>query len=129
MSRAATVSVKERRVGYRAGVANGFVLESELRCSKNRAWSSKALNLGLNGVLLEFPKGGIPSVHVDEKVSVKLRCQADSVWVPGVVRHQRGNRVGIYFPEFMHTTTNSTEQIISRILRVVERGSLRQKVQ
>ncbi len=126
MSRGATASVKERRDGYRAGVVHGLALESELRCSKNKAWVSKALNLGLNGVLLEFPKEAVPTLHVDEKVSIKLCCHEDSVWVPGVVRHQRGNRVGVYFPEFMHATAKSTEQIISRILRAVERCSLRQ---
>ncbi|MGB0910533.1 MAG: PilZ domain-containing protein [Nitrospirales bacterium] len=128
MSGRASISAKERRQGYRVGVANGLDLKSELRCSKNKAWVSKALNLSQTGVLLEFPKGGIPSLHVDEKISVKLCCSEDIVWVPGVVRHQRGSRVGIHFPEFMHATPQSTEHIVSRVLRAVERGSLRQKV-
>ncbi len=127
MSLGVSVSAKERRDGYRVGVVHGVALESEVRCSKNKAWPSKTLNLSLNGVFLEFPKGGVPPLHVDEKVSIKLHCHEDSVWVPGVVRHQRSNRVGIHFPEFMHATAKSTEQIISRILRAVERGSLRQK--
>ncbi|GJL53535.1 MAG: hypothetical protein NPIRA02_06670 [Nitrospirales bacterium] len=121
-----TTSQKERRDGFRARVVHGLNLDAELRCSKNKAWSSTALNLSLNGVLLEFPKGHVPSLHVDEKVSVKLCCQDDSIWVPGVVRHQHAGRVGIYFPEFMHASAKSTEQIISRILRAVERGWLRQ---
>ncbi|MCA9470736.1 MAG: PilZ domain-containing protein [Nitrospirales bacterium] len=120
---------KDRRDGFRARVVHGLNLESELRCSKNKVWPSKALNLSQQGVLLEFPKGSVPSVIVDDKVSVKLCCHEDIVWVPGVVRHQRGNRVGIYFPEFMHRSTHSTAQIISRILRAVERGWLRQKAQ
>ena len=127
MSPGASVSEKERRDGYRAGVVHGLALESELRCSKNKVWPSKALNLSLNGVLLEFSKNGVPALHIDEKVSIKLCCNEDSVWVPGVVRHQRKDRVGIHFPEFMHATAKSTEQIISRILRAVERGSLRQR--
>ncbi|GJL63278.1 MAG: hypothetical protein NPIRA04_19320 [Nitrospirales bacterium] len=121
-----TTNSKERRDGFRARVVHGLSLESELRCSKNKAWSGKALNLSLNGVLLEFPKDQVPSLHVDEKVSIKLCCHEDSVWVPGVVRHQRADRVGVHFPEFMHASAKSTEQIISRILRAVERGWLRQ---
>ncbi|WP_447970706.1 PilZ domain-containing protein [Nitrospira sp. M1] len=121
-----TTTSKERREGFRARVVHGLNLDSELRCSKSKAWTSKAVNLSLNGVLLEFPKGQVPSLHVDEKVSVKLCCMEDSVWVPGIVRHQRAGRVGVHFPEFMHASAKSTEQIISRILRAVERGWLRQ---
>ena len=127
--RETTTSTQERREGFRARVVHGLSLESELRCSKNKVWSSKALNLSLNGILLEFPKGTVPSLHVNEKVSVKLCCHEDIVWVPGIVRHQYANRVGICFPEFMHATAKSTEQIISRILRAVERGWLRQHAQ
>ena len=119
----------ERRDGFRARVVHGLNLESELRCAKNKVWPSVAVNLSQNGVLLEFPKGGVPLANVDDKVSVKLCCQEDIVWVPGVVRHRHGNRVGIHFPEFMHPSAQSTAQIISRILRAVERGWLRQKVQ
>lgn len=121
-----TTNSKERRDGFRARVVEGLNLDSELRCSKNKAWPSKTLNLSLNGCLLEFSKDQVPSLHVDEKVSIKLCCQEDSVWVPGVVRHQRADRVGVHFPEFMHASAKSTEQIIFRILRAVERGWLRQ---
>ena len=127
--RGKTTSSQERREGYRAGVVQGLALESELRCSKNKGWSSKALNLSLNGVLLEFPKTQVPSLHVEERVSVKLCCHEDIVWVPGIVRHRHANRVGISFPEFMHSNAKSTEQIISRILRAVERGWIRQNAQ
>ena len=127
LNRRKTAPSQERRGGYRAGVVHGLALEAELRCSKNKGWPSKALNLSLNGVLLEFPKEKVPSLHIDEKVSIKLCCHEDIVWVPGVVRHRHGNRVGICFPEFMHANARSTEQIISRILRAVERGWLRQK--
>ncbi len=120
---------EDRREGFRARVVHDLNLEAELRCSKNKVWPSSALNLSLNGTLLEFPKNQVPSLHIDEKVSVKLCCQEDSVWVPGVVRHKRVNRVGIHFPEFMHASSKSTEQIISRILRAVERGWLRAKSQ
>lgn len=128
--RGKTAPSQERRGGYRAGVVQGLSLDAELRCSKNKGWPSKALNLSLNGVLLEFPKEQAPpSLHIDEKVSIKLCCHEDIVWVPGVVRHRHGNRVGICFPEFMHVNAKSTEQVISRILRAVERGWIREKTQ
>ena len=126
-SKSRETTTQERRGGYRARVVHDLDLESEMRCSKNKVWLCRALNLSLNGILLEFPKDKIPMLHVDEKISVKLCCHEDVVWVPGVVRHRRGNRVGVCFPEFMHVSAKSTEQIIARILRAVERGLLRQQ--
>ena len=117
----------ERRNGYRAKVMRGMELNADMLCGFNMVWPAKAIDLSLQGILLEFPKNRIPSVRVDEKVSVKLRCHEDVVWVAGVVRHRRGNRLGVFFSQLLDQGSRSTEHTISRILKSIERGWLRKQ--
>ena len=117
----------ERRNGYRTKVMKGIELDADVLCGFNMVWPGKAIDLSLQGILLEFPKNRIPSVRVEEKVSVKLRCHEDVVWVAGVVRHRHGNRLGVFFSQLLDQGTRSTEHTISRILKTIERGWLRKQ--
>ncbi len=118
---------KERRTGFRTKVLQAPDIQAELRCGKNQSWLCKPVNLSLQGILLEFPKDCVPLLRVDERVSVKLAYDADSVWVPGIVRHRPANRVGIRFPEYVDPGANTAEQVIARILKAVQPGRIRQK--
>ena len=116
----------ERRSRNRAQVTKGMELDAEVRCGFDMVWPGRAVNLSLQGIMLEFPKTNVPSLRVDEKVSVKLRCHEDVVWVAGVVRHRHGKRIGIFFSHLLDQGMRSTEHALSRILKAVERGWLRQ---
>jgi len=51
---------------------------------------------GRSGMLGQFPKGQVPPVQMDAKVSVKLHYLGDSIWLPGLVRHRMGHKMGFY---------------------------------
>ena len=117
----------ERRSVYRAKVVRDMALDADVLCGLNEVWPGKAVNLSPHGIMLEFPRNKVPSLRVDEKVSVKLRCHEDVVWVAGVVRHRYGNRLGVFFSQLLDQGSRSTEHAIFRILKTIERGWLRKQ--
>ena len=118
---------KELRSEFRAQVVEEIALRAEVRCSNGTIWQATAINLSQNGVLLQFPEGKVPPVRAEEKISVKLHCKDDIVWLPGVVRHRYADRFGVFFAKTVDPKAMATEHTLSRILRVVERGWLRKR--
>ena len=97
--RPAPVTQKERRVVRRMSVKPEQVLPVVIRCGQGTVCKGRVLNLSAHGMLVEFSKDQVPPVPVDAKVSVKLHYLGDCIWLPGLVRHRMGKKMGFYFPQ------------------------------
>ena len=89
---------KERRTSRRLQVKHQQGLSVMIRCRQDTLCQGYLVNLSTQGMLVEFPKGQLPPVPVSSKVSVKVHYLGDSIWLPGVVRHRMGSKMGFHFP-------------------------------
>ena len=92
------VAQKERRMVRRTSVTPQPTLPVVIRCGQGTVCKGRVLNVSAHGMLVEFSKDQVPPVQVDAKVSVKLHYLGDSIWLPGLVRHRMGKKMGFYFP-------------------------------
>ena len=113
--RSVPVAQKERRIGRRMSVTPQPILPVVIRCGQGIVCKGRVLNVSTQGMLVEFPKGQIPPVQVGAHVSVKLHYLGDSIWLPGLVRHCMGHKMGFYFP----LLTNQPKRNIKHPLTVV----------
>ncbi len=97
--RSVPVSQRDRRSVRRMSVKPQQVLPVVIRCGQGTVCKGRVLNLSAQGMLVEFSRDQIPPVHVDAKVSVKLNYLGDSIWLPGLVRHKMGKKIGFCFPQ------------------------------
>ncbi|MEE8125708.1 MAG: PilZ domain-containing protein, partial [Nitrospirales bacterium] len=95
-----------------------------IRCGHGTVCQGRVLNISTKGMLVEFPKGQLPPVQADAKVSVKLRYLGDSVWLPGIVRHCRGNKMGFFFPALTNQPTRSVKHPLTVVLHSLSRAAV-----
>jgi hypothetical protein len=86
-----------------------------IRCGQGTVCKGRVINVSAQGMLVEFSKDQVPPVSVDAKVSVKLHYLGDSIWLPGLVRHRMGHKMGFYFPAL----TNQPKRHVKHPLTVV----------
>jgi hypothetical protein len=109
------VAQKERRIVRRMSVTPQQVLPVVIRCGQGTVCKGRVINVSAQGMLVEFSKDQMPPVSVDAKVSVKLHYLGDSIWLPGLVRHKMGKKMGFYFPAL----TNQPKRNVKHPLTVV----------
>jgi len=98
------------------------VLPVAIRCGQGMVCQGRVLNLSVEGMLVEFPEGQIPPVHMDDKVSVKLHYLGDSIWLPGLVRHRKGQKMGFLFQALANHPTRATQHPLTVVLHSLSRA-------
>jgi hypothetical protein len=98
------------------------VLPVAIRCGQGTVCQGRVLNLSVQGMLVEFPNGQIPPVHTDAKVSVKLHYLGDSIWLPGLVRHRKGQKMGFLFPSLANHPTRAVKHPLTVVLHSLSRA-------
>jgi PilZ domain len=93
-----------------------------IRCGQGTVCQGRLLNLSVHGMLAEFPSGQIPPVPVDAKVSVKLHYLGDSIWLPGLVRHRKGQKIGFFFPALTNHPTRMAKHPLTVVLHSLSRA-------
>ena len=109
------VAQKERRNVRRMSVTPQQILPVVIRCGQGTVCKGRVINVSTKGMLVEFPEGQVPPVQVDAHVSVKLHYLGDSIWLPGLVKHRMGRKMGFYFS----TLTDQPKRNIKHPLTVV----------
>jgi hypothetical protein len=109
------VTLKDRRTVRRLSVTPQQALPVVIRCGQGTVCKGRVINVSAQGMLVEFSKDQVPPVSVDARVSVKLHYLGDSIWLPGLVRHRMGQKIGFHFP----TLTNQPKRRVKHPLTVV----------
>ncbi len=112
---------RERRRSRRIVVAPGKHLPVVIRCGQGQVWQGRVVNVSSSGMLVEFPKGQIPSVHTHAKVSVKLQYLGDCIWLPGQVRHAMGRKIGFCFHDLLEHPRGKVKHPLSLVLQSLSR--------
>ena len=113
---------RERRTVRRMSVKPEQVFPVAIRCGQGTVCQGRLLNLSVQGMLVEFPKDQIPPVHMDAKVSVKLHYFGDSIWLPGLVRHRMGRKMGFLFPALTNNPTRAAKHPLTVVLHSLSRA-------
>ncbi len=112
----------DRRTVRRMSVKLHHVFPVVIRCGQGTVCQGRLLNLSVHGMLAEFPSGQIPPVSLDAKVSVKLHYLGDSIWLPGLVRHRMGQKMGFFFPALTNHPTRVAKHPLTVVLHSLSRA-------
>lgn len=113
---------KERRTVRRMSVTPQQTLPVVIRCGQGTVCKGRVINVSAQGMLVEFPKGQVPPVPVDAKVSVKLHYFGDSIWLPGLVRYRLGHKMGFYFPALTDQPKRNVKHPLTVVLHSLSRA-------
>ncbi|MCA9460927.1 MAG: PilZ domain-containing protein [Nitrospira sp.] len=113
---------KERRSSRRLHVKHQQGLSVVIRCRQETLCHGYLVNLSTQGMLVDFPKGQLPPVPVSSTVSVKVHYLGDSIWLPGVVRHRLGSKVGFHFPALTDMKTSKSKHPLSVVVQALSRA-------
>jgi len=116
------LSQRDRRTVCRMSVKPSQVLPVAIRCGQDRVCQGRVLNLSPQGMLVEFPDGQIPPVLRGTKVSVKLHYLGDSIWLPGLVRHCKDQKMGFLFPALTNHPTRAAKHSLTVVLHSLSRA-------
>jgi len=106
----------DRRNVRRMSVKLHQGLPVAVRCGQGTVCQGRVLNLSVQGMLVEFPSGQIPPVPMNSKVSVKLHYPGDSIWLPGLVRHRNGRKMGFLFLSLIKHPTRASKHPLTVVL-------------
>lgn len=119
--RSVPIPQRDRRNVPRISVKPYQVLPVAIRCGQGTVCQGRVLNLSVQGMLVEFPHGQVPPVSMDAKVSVKLHYFGDSIWLPGLVRHRKGQKMGFVFPSLTNHSTRADKHPLTVVLHSLSR--------
>ncbi len=113
---------KDRRGVRRTSIAPQQVLPVVIRCGQGTVCKGRVLNVSAQGMLVEFSKDQIPPVGVNAKVDVKLHYLGDSIWLPGLIRHRMGRKVGFHFPTLAYQPKRNVKHPLTIVLHSLTRA-------
>ncbi len=120
------VPQRNRRAVKRQTVTPKQVLPVVIRCGQGSVCRGRIINVSAQGMLVEFSKDQVPPVSVDAQVSVKLHYLGDCIWLPGMVRHRMGRKMGFYFPALTHQPKCKLKHSLAVVLHSLSRAGLSQ---
>ena len=126
--RPAPVAQQDRRIVRRMSVKPQQVLPVVIRCGQGTVCKGRVLNLSAQGMLVEFSKDQVPPVQVAAKVSVKLHYLGDSIWLPGLVRHRMGKKMGFYFPKLTDQPKRNEKHPLTVVFHSLSRAVFSPKI-
>lgn len=113
---------KNRRTVRRISVTPQQILPVVIRCGQGTVCKGRVINVSSKGMLVEFSKDQVPPVAVEAKVSVKLHYLGDSIWLPGLVRHRMGRKMGFYFPALTNQPKRNVKHPLTVVLHSLSRA-------
>ena len=116
------VPQKDRRTVRRLSIAPQQVLPVVIRCGQGTVCKGRVLNVSAQGMLVEFSKDQIPPVGENAKVDVKLHYLGDSIWLPGLVRHRMGKKMGFHFPALVNQPKRNVKHPLTVVLHSLSRA-------
>ncbi len=116
------VAQKNRRTVRRTLVTPQQILPVVIRCGQGTVCKGRVINVSSKGMLVEFLKDHVPPVAVDAKVSVKLHYLGDSIWLPGLVRHRMGRKIGFHFPALTNQRNRNMKHPLTVVLHSLSRA-------
>ncbi|MDH5429865.1 MAG: PilZ domain-containing protein [Nitrospirota bacterium] len=116
------VAQKDRRRVRRATITPQQVLPVVIRCGQGTVCKGRLINVSAQGMLVEFSRDQIPPVGVDAKVDVKLHYLGDSIWLPGLVRHRMGRKMGFHFPALANQPKRNVKHPLTIVLHSLSRA-------
>ena len=119
------VAQRDRRNVRRMSVMPQQVLPVAIRCGQGTVCKGRVINVSSQGMLVEFATDQVPPVSVDAKVSVKLHYLGDSIWLPGLVRHRMGRKMGFYFPALANQPKRKAKHPLTIVLHSLSRAAAR----
>ena len=119
------VHQRDRRHVRRMSVTPHQVLPVVIRCGQGTVCKGRVINVSSHGMLVEFSKDQVPPVSVNAKVSVKLHYLGDSIWLPGLVRHRMGRKMGFYFPALTNQPKGNAKHPLTIVLHSLSRAVAR----
>ena len=121
------VNQKNRRIVRRQSVTLHQVLPVVIRCGQGTVCKGRVINVSAQGMLVEFSKDQMPPVPVDARVDVKLHYLGDSIWLPGLVRHRMGRKMGFYFPALTNQAKRHGKHPLTVVLQSLCRAVISSK--
>lgn len=116
------VAQKNRRTVRRLSVTPQQILPVVIRCGQGTVCRGRVINVSAEGMLVEFSKDQVPSVPVNSKVDVKLHYLGDSIWLPGLVRHRMGCKMGFHFPALANQPKRNVKHPLTVVLHSLSRA-------
>ena len=98
------------------------VLPVAIRCGQGSVCKGRVINVSAQGMLVEFSHDQMPPVPVDARVDVKLHYLGDSIWLPGLVRHRMGRKMGFYFPALTNQPKRNAKHPLTVVLHSLSRA-------
>lgn len=116
------VTLKDRRTVRRLSVRPQQILPVVIRCGHGTVCKGRVINVSAQGMLVEFSKDQVPPVSVNARVSVKLHYLGDSIWLPGLVRHRMGQKMGFHFPNLTNQPKRKVKHPLTVVLHSLSRA-------
>ncbi len=113
---------KDRRAVRRLSISPKQVLPVVIRCGQGTVCKGRVINVSSQGMLVEFSTDQVPPVSIDAKVSVKLHYLGDSIWLPGLVRHRMGRKMGFHFPALTNQPKGHAKHPLTVVLHSLSRA-------
>ena len=111
----------QRRAWFRVPLIGEHGLKVQVATKDQRSWPVTPIDIGMGGILIRFPKGEDPELEIGTEVTVEMRLSTDTVRLAGSVRHRRGGRYGLFFPETLVGGEIVPSPALQTIATVVER--------
>lgn len=71
---------------------------------------------------MDFGEATCPELPVESKLFVIIQLAGETVRLPGIVRHRKGNVLGIFFPIEDDPNFEEERNVFALILRTLQRG-------
>lgn len=84
-----------------------------------------AINLSVQGMLIEFPEHCDPGLAVGDPIVLSMRLRQHAMSIAGTVRHCRDRQYGLSFPSVMSGKTVSPPPTLRAIVKALESAWLR----
>lgn len=103
-------------------IPRGIPIKTEVESMSRILRSCNCVNIGAEGVLLDFGEDKCPEMPVQSKLFVIIQLAGETAKLPGIVRHRYGNKLGIFFPIADDPNFEEERKVFAIILRTLERG-------
>jgi hypothetical protein len=114
----------DRRMAYRFPVHR----ESGLSVTAKSKYGSSpvtAINLSVQGMLIQFPDSSEPHLAIGDSIGLAMRLRQHDVSVVGIVRHCSHRQYGLSFPSVLSNSNVAPPAALRAIVRAVENSWLR----
>ena len=108
--------------GLRLTILRGIPIKTEVESMNRTLRACTCINVGAQGALLDFGEATCPELPVESKLFVIIQLAGETVRLPGIVRHRKGNVLGIFFPIEDDPNFEEERKVFARILRTLQRG-------